>query len=77
MECLALNTCTCVSGWTRGDCLTGMVTYIHLNSLYSLITTQQFIVYHVVLTNNVQLLILVYVLVDGQEMSLKRMNMFN
>ena len=27
MECSAPDTCTCVSGWTGSDCLTGIDTY--------------------------------------------------
>ena len=29
-QCTAPDTCTCISGWTGNDCLTGMITYISI-----------------------------------------------
>ena len=31
MECTAPNTCTCMTGWTGNDCLTGILNYLHSN----------------------------------------------
>ena len=30
MECTAPNNCTCMTGWTGSDCLTGILNYVHI-----------------------------------------------
>ena len=64
-QCTAPNNCTCVSGWRGSDCLTRMFTNIHFKLIFGPITIQLFAVFHVALTNNVQLQTIAHVSMDG------------